>query len=85
MAEGTAICIGLTLALSDVALAAAPTHGGTPRVAYGNRISHVDFHTAPGYEMIWVAMNIGCGLVNEYVCDTRKRATCIARPLWINS
>lgn len=38
--------------------------GGTLRVAYGNKISHLDFHTAPGYEMMWVAMNIGCGLVN---------------------
>ena len=51
MAEGPAVCIGLTLALSDVALAAAPTHGGTLRVACGNRISHLDFHTAPGYDM----------------------------------
>jgi peptide/nickel transport system substrate-binding protein len=38
--------------------------GGTLRVAYGNEIAHLDFHTAPGYEMMWVAMNIGCGLVN---------------------
>jgi ABC-type transport system substrate-binding protein len=43
---------------------AAPKRGGTLRVAYGNKISHLDFHTAPGYEMMWVAMNIGCGLVN---------------------
>jgi peptide/nickel transport system substrate-binding protein len=41
-----------------------PKRGGTFRVAYGNAISHLDFHTAPGYEMMWVAMNIGCGLVN---------------------
>ena len=44
--------------------AAEPKRGGTLRVAYGNQISHLDFHTAPGYEMMWVAMNIGCGLVN---------------------
>jgi ABC-type oligopeptide transport system substrate-binding subunit len=59
-----AICVGVVLALSGVVLAAAPQHGGILRVAYGNRISHLDFHTAPGYELMWVAMNIGCGLVN---------------------
>ena len=46
------------------ALAAEPKRGGTLRIAYGNKISHFDFHTAPGYELIMVAMNIGCGLVN---------------------
>jgi len=44
--------------------AQAPKRGGTLRVAYGNEIAHLDFHTAPGYEMMWVAMNVGCGLVN---------------------
>src|SRR5437870_13182070 len=41
-----------------------PKRGGTLRVSYGNEIAHLDFHTAPGYEMMWVAMNVGCGLVN---------------------
>jgi peptide/nickel transport system substrate-binding protein len=41
-----------------------PKRGGTLRVAYGNEISGLDFHTTPGYEMIWVATNVGCGLVN---------------------
>ena len=41
-----------------------PKRGGTLNVAYGNAISNLDFHTAPGYEMMWVAMNVGCGLVN---------------------
>ena len=56
----------LTLAalLPGMSLGAEPKRGGTLRVAYGNKISHLDFHTAPGYEMMWVAMNIGCGLVN---------------------
>ena len=45
-------------------MAQTPKRGGTLRVAYGNEIAHLDFHTAPGYEMMWVAMNIGCGLVN---------------------
>jgi peptide/nickel transport system substrate-binding protein len=44
--------------------AAEPKRGGVLRVAYGNEISNLDFHTAPGYEMNWVAMNIGCGLLN---------------------
>src|SRR5215211_2724301 len=42
----------------------AQKRGGTLRVSYGNEIAHLDFHTAPGYEMMWVAMNVGCGLVN---------------------
>ncbi|GIX46008.1 MAG: hypothetical protein KatS3mg131_0219 [Candidatus Tectimicrobiota bacterium] len=56
--------IVLVVCLVGLALAAEPKRGGTLRVAYGNKISHLDFHTAPGYEMMWVAMNIGCGLVN---------------------
>jgi peptide/nickel transport system substrate-binding protein len=59
------LAIVVILAISTPALAAdAPKRGGTLRVAYGNEISHLDFHTAPGYEMMWVAMNVGCGLVN---------------------
>lgn len=53
-----------TLAAPPLADAQAPKRGGTLRVAYGNAIAHLDFHTAPGYEMMWVAMNVGCGLVN---------------------
>ncbi len=64
---------GLILALTALAAilaaplaaqAQAPKRGGTLRVSYGNEIANLDFHTAPGYEMMWVAMNIGCGLVN---------------------
>ena len=40
-----------------------PKRGGTLRVSYGNEISGLDFHTTPGYEMIWVATNVGCGLI----------------------
>ena len=65
------------LALAMTAAVAQPKRGGTLRVAYGNKISHLDFHTAPGYEMMWVAMNIGCGLVNitpdgEFVGDAAE-------------
>jgi len=49
---------------ASIAVAAEAKRGGTLRVAYGNKIANLDFHTAPGYEMMWVAMNIGCGLVN---------------------
>jgi peptide/nickel transport system substrate-binding protein len=52
------------LLLSSQGLAQTPKRGGTLRVSYGNEIAHLDFHTAPGYEMMWVAMNVGCGLVN---------------------
>src|SRR5712691_4328164 len=41
----------------------AQKRGGTLRVSYGNEIANLDFHTAPGYELNWVAMNIGCGLL----------------------
>jgi peptide/nickel transport system substrate-binding protein len=56
--------ISLLPTWAGLTLAATPKRGGTLRVAYGNKISHLDFHTAPGYEMMWVAINIGCGLVN---------------------
>ena len=46
------------------ASAQTPKRGGTLHVSYGNEIANLDFHTAPGYEMMWVAMNVGCGLVN---------------------
>jgi ABC-type transport system substrate-binding protein len=44
--------------------AEAQKRGGTLRVSYGNEIANLDFHTAPGYEMMWVAMNVGCGLLD---------------------
>src|SRR5207237_4490923 len=56
--------LALVVSVAGTALAAEPKRGGALRVAYGNEISNLDFHTAPGYEMNWVAMNIGCGLIN---------------------
>src|SRR5262245_13915146 len=50
--------------VSGAALAQTPKRDGTLLVSYGNESAHLDFHTAPGYEMMWVAMNVGCGLVN---------------------
>lgn len=58
------VAISLLTWAASLALATKPKRGGTLRIAYGNKISHFDFHTAPGYELIMVAMNIGCGLVN---------------------
>src|SRR5437773_977492 len=57
---------GLTALATTPLLADAqtPKRGGTLRISYGNEIANLDFHTAPGYEMMWVAMNVGCGLVN---------------------
>src|SRR5688572_30607606 len=59
----TAVIV-LVVCAAAAASDAAPKRGGTLNVAYGNDVSHLDFHTAPGYEMMWVAMNVGCGLVN---------------------
>src|SRR3989441_8727352 len=61
---GMTALVALSVSLSGPVLAAGPKRGGTLRVAYGNEIAHLDFHTAPGYEMMWVAMNVGCGLIN---------------------
>src|SRR5712692_9617441 len=54
--------LGLSLAVPFSA--DAQKRGGTLKVSYGNEIANLDFHTAPGYEMMWVAMNIGCGLTD---------------------
>jgi peptide/nickel transport system substrate-binding protein len=60
----TTALLVLAVALASTASASGPKRGGTLRVSYGNEIANLDFHTAPGYEMMWVAMNVGCGLVN---------------------
>jgi peptide/nickel transport system substrate-binding protein len=54
-----------------------PKRGGTLRVSYGNEVAGLDFHTSPGYEMMWVGMNVGCGLINitpdgKFVGDTAE-------------
>ena len=53
-----------TIVFADITTAAAQKRGGTLRVAYGNEILGLDFHTLPGYEMLWVASNVGCGLIS---------------------
>jgi hypothetical protein len=59
----TVVFLAFVASVASGAVAAEPRRGGVLRVAYGNEISNLDFHTAPGYEMNWVAMNIGCGLL----------------------
>ena len=61
---GTSALLGAAVLLSSVVAEAQPKRGGTLRVSYGNEIANLDFHTAPGYEMMWVAMNVGCSLTN---------------------
>src|SRR5262245_41402554 len=58
------VLASLIALISSNAFAAEPKRGGTLRVAYGNEIAGLDFHTIAGYEMIWVATNVGCGLLN---------------------
>jgi len=58
------LLLAAVVALPPAADAQAPKRGGTLRVSYGNEIANLDFHTAPGYEMMWVAMNVGCSLTN---------------------
>src|SRR5262245_43929281 len=62
-APGLAALLALATLLATAAPADAQKRGGTLRVAYGNEIAGLDFHTVPGYEMVWVATNIGCGLI----------------------
>jgi peptide/nickel transport system substrate-binding protein len=60
---GVFLAVTLLSWLSVAPHAEAQKRGGTLRVAYGNDILGLDFHTQPGYEMLWVASNIGCGLI----------------------
>src|SRR5256885_14953197 len=61
---GTAAALVMAILLSDVTTAGAQKRGGTLRVAYGNEISNLDFHTAPGYEMVWAVLNMNGGLIS---------------------
>src|SRR4029450_1925385 len=60
----SAVLVLSVLLIGSLADAQTPKRGGTLRVSYGNEIANLDFHTAPGYEMMWVGMNVGCGLIN---------------------
>src|SRR5262245_2957517 len=60
---GMTAALAVTIVFASANQAAAQKRGGNLRVAYGNEIAGLDFHTTPGYEMVWVATNIGCGLI----------------------
>jgi peptide/nickel transport system substrate-binding protein len=60
---GTVAALVAAIWLAGIPPAEAQKRGGTLRVAYGNEIAGLDFHTVPGYEMVWVATNIGCNLI----------------------
>src|SRR5262245_37332191 len=67
--RSTRLALGFATVVVLATLLAAPPaeaqkRGGTLRVAYGNDILGMDFYTTPGYEMVWVATNVGCGLVS---------------------
>src|SRR5207237_8157574 len=70
--------LALVVSVAGTALAAEPKRGGALRVAYGNEIANLDFHTAPGYEMMWVAMNVGCGLIRGSSRTSRPVAPALA-------
>ena len=57
-------CLAVAIVAADAGTAAAQKRGGTLKVAYGNEIAGLDFHVTPGYEMVWVATNVGCGLIS---------------------
>ena len=60
---GMTAALVVAMVLSDATRAEAQKRGGTLRVAYGNEISNLDYHTAPGYELVWAVQNMGCGLI----------------------
>jgi ABC-type transport system substrate-binding protein len=61
---GVMAVVAIAVMLGAGATADAQKRGGTLRVAYGNEIAGLNFHTVPGYEMVWVATNVGCGLIS---------------------
>src|SRR5919109_3474114 len=50
--------VGGGLALAREALGASPKRGGTLTVVHGVDISNFDVQAAPGYEVVWINMNI---------------------------
>jgi peptide/nickel transport system substrate-binding protein len=58
------LVIGVGVGLTGLALEAAPKRGGTLTVVQGVDISHLDVQSAPGYESVWINMNIHNSLLN---------------------
>ncbi|MBI3329640.1 MAG: ABC transporter substrate-binding protein, partial [Nitrospinae bacterium] len=55
---GLLMLTGIWLGLVADALGATPKRGGTLTVVHGVDISYFDVQSAPGYEVIWINMNI---------------------------
>ncbi len=57
-----ALCLslvfGLCVSVPGHAIGASPERGGTLTVVHGVDISHLDVQSAPGYETVWINMNI---------------------------
>jgi len=70
--------LGGGLALAREALGASPKRGGTLTVVHGVDISNFDVQAAPGYEVVWINMNIHNSLLTldkdlQPVPDLAKR------------
>lgn len=57
------LVVGLILVLAGLGWAQKPKSGGTLTVVHGVDVAHLDIHTAPGYEMMWINENVHNGLV----------------------
>jgi ABC-type transport system substrate-binding protein len=55
---GLVLLVGGWLTLAQAALGANPKHGGTLTVVHGVDVSNFDVQAAPGYESVWINMNI---------------------------
>jgi peptide/nickel transport system substrate-binding protein len=58
MALWLCIVVGLCLWSTGSGTGAAPKRGGTLTVVHGVDISYLDVQAAPGYETVWINMNI---------------------------
>ena len=58
------IVVWLCFLGAQSALGATPKRGGTLTVVQGVDISHLDVQSAPGYESVWINMNIHNSLLN---------------------
>ena len=55
---GLVLLVAGWLTLAQDALGANPKRGGTLTVVHGVDISNFDVQAAPGYEVVWINMNI---------------------------
>jgi ABC-type transport system substrate-binding protein len=60
---GCGLVAGLMWVLVGVGWAQQPKQGGTLTVVHAVDVAHLDIHTAPGYEMMWINENVHNGLV----------------------